>query len=46
MQWFLTPYEERQNRSSRSLFRRLISGTSAALFKLLSHIFGKDFWKI
>jgi len=43
MQWFLTPYEERQNRSSRSLFRRLISGTSAALFKLLSHIFGKDF---
>ena len=43
MQWFLTPYEERQNRSSRSLFSRLISGTSAALFKLLSHIFGKDF---
>ena len=43
MQWFLAPYEERQNRSPRSLFRRLISGTSAALFKLLSHIFGKDF---
>ena len=41
MQWFLTPYEESQSRSRLSLFRRLISGTSAALFKLLSHIFGK-----
>ena len=39
----LTPYEESQSRSRLSLFRRLISGTSAALFKLLSHIFGKDF---
>ena len=43
MQWFLTPYEESQGKARRSLFRRLISGTSAALFKLLSHIFGKDF---
>ena len=43
MQWFLTPYEENQGKARRSLFRRLISGTSAALFKLLSHIFGKDF---
>jgi anion-transporting ArsA/GET3 family ATPase len=43
MQWFLTPYEEKQTKGPRSLFRRLVSGTSAALFKLLSHIFGKDF---
>ena len=41
--WFLTPYEEKQNKTPRSLLKRLVSGTSAALFRLLSHIFGKDF---
>jgi len=37
MQWFLKPYDEKR------VFGKLIAGTSAALFKLLSYIFGKDF---
>jgi anion-transporting ArsA/GET3 family ATPase len=39
MQWFLKPYDEKR------IFGRLIAGTSAALFRLLSYIFGKDFIK-
>ena len=37
MQWFLKPYEEKR------VFGKLIAGTSAALFRLLGYIFGKDF---
>jgi len=37
MQWFLKPYDEKK------IFGRLIERTNAALFKLLSYIFGKDF---
>ena len=37
MKWFLPDGKER------SFIRRLVSGTSAKLFGLLGHIFGKDF---
>ncbi len=37
MKWFLEPYEERK------VFGKLLFGTSAVVFRLLSHIFGKEF---
>lgn len=37
MKWFLEPYEERK------VFGKLLMGTSAVVFRLLSHIFGKEF---
>ena len=37
MQWFLTDSNDGH------FFRRLISGTSAKLFNLLGHVFGKEF---
>jgi anion-transporting ArsA/GET3 family ATPase len=37
MKWFLAPYEEKK------VFGKLIAGTSAALFRLLGYIFGKEF---
>jgi len=37
MKWFLKPYEEKR------IFGKLIAGTSAALFRLLSYIFGREF---
>jgi anion-transporting ArsA/GET3 family ATPase len=37
MKWFLTPYDEGK------VFGRLLSGTSAVLFRLLGYIFGKEF---
>lgn len=37
MRWFLTPYEEEK------VFGRLLMGTSAVVYRLLSHIFGKEF---
>jgi anion-transporting ArsA/GET3 family ATPase len=39
MKWFLAPYDERR------IFGRLVRGTSALVFRLLSHIFGRDFLK-
>ncbi len=37
MRWFLTPHEE-------GMFgKRLLMGTSAVVYRLLSHIFGRDF---
>ncbi len=37
MKWFLAPYEETRG------FGRLLLGTSAVLFRLLGHMFGKEF---
>ncbi|MEL6342271.1 MAG: ArsA-related P-loop ATPase [Myxococcota bacterium] len=37
MKWFLTPYDEGR------VFGRLLMGTSAVLFRLLSYIFGREF---
>ena len=37
MKWFLTPYDEKR------VFGRLLMGTSAVAFRLLGHIFGKEF---
>ena len=37
MQWFLKPYDEKK------VFGRILAGTSAALFRLLGYIFGKEF---
>jgi anion-transporting ArsA/GET3 family ATPase len=37
MKWFLAPYDERK------IFGKLIRGTSAVVFRLLSYIFGRDF---
>ncbi len=37
MKWFLEPYDERK------VFGKLLFGTSAVVFRLLSHIFGKEF---
>ncbi len=37
IRWFLTPYDEKQ------VFNKLMVGTSAVVFRLLSYIFGKDF---
>ena len=39
MKWFLAPYDERK------IFGRLIRGTSAVVFRLLSYIFGRGFLK-
>ena len=39
MKWFLTPYDEGK------IFGRLIRGTSALVFRLLSYIFGRSFLK-
>ena len=39
MKWFLAPYDERK------IFGRLIRGTSALVFRLLSYIFGRGFLK-
>jgi anion-transporting ArsA/GET3 family ATPase len=38
MKWFLTPYEE-----EKVFGKRLLMGTSAVVYRLLSHIFGRDF---
>lgn len=37
MKWFLEPYDEKR------VFSRLMSGTSAVVFRLLGHIFGREF---
>ena len=37
MKWFLQPYDEGR------VFGRFLSGTSAVVFRLLGHIFGKEF---
>lgn len=37
MKWFLEPYDKER------VFGRLLSGTSAVIFRLLSHIFGSEF---
>ncbi|RME22202.1 MAG: ArsA family ATPase [Deltaproteobacteria bacterium] len=37
MKWFLAPYEEPRG------FGRLLMGTSAVVFRLLGHIFGREF---
>lgn len=37
MKWFLQPYDKER------VFGRLLSGTSAVVFRLLSHIFGQEF---
>ena len=39
MKWFLAPYDERK------IFGKLIRGTSAVVFRLLSYIFGRGFLK-
>jgi anion-transporting ArsA/GET3 family ATPase len=39
MKWFLAPYDEGR------IFGRLVRGTSALVFRLLSYIFGRDFLK-
>lgn len=39
MKWFLEPYDEKR------VFSRLMSGTSAVVFRLLGHIFGREFLK-
>lgn len=39
MKWFLKPYNEQR------VFGRLFMGTSAVLFRLLGHIFGREFLK-
>ncbi len=38
MKWFLTPYEE-----EKVFGKRLIMSTSAVVYRLLGHIFGRDF---
>lgn len=38
MKWFLTPYEE-----DKVFGKRLLAGTSAVVYRLLGHIFGRDF---
>jgi anion-transporting ArsA/GET3 family ATPase len=38
MKWFLTPYEE-----EKVFGKRFIMGTSAVVYRLLGHIFGRDF---
>jgi anion-transporting ArsA/GET3 family ATPase len=38
MKWFLTPYEE-----DKVFGKRLIMGTSAVVYRLLGHIFGREF---
>lgn len=38
MKWFLTPYEE-----ERVFGKRLVLGTSAVVYRLLGHIFGREF---
>ncbi len=38
MKWFLTPYEE-----EKVFGKRLIMGTSAVVYRLLGHIFGREF---
>lgn len=38
MKWFLTPYEE-----EKVFGKRFVMGTSAVVYRLLSHIFGKEF---
>lgn len=38
MKWFLTPYEE-----EKVFGKRLLMGTSAVVYRLLGHIFGRDF---
>lgn len=38
MKWFLTPYEE-----DKVFGKRLILGTSAVVYRLLGHIFGREF---
>jgi anion-transporting ArsA/GET3 family ATPase len=37
MKWFLSPYDKER------VFGRLLSGTSAVVFRLLSYIFGQEF---
>lgn len=37
MKWFLEPYDERK------VFGKILFGTSAVVFRLLGHIFGKEF---
>jgi len=37
MRWFLEPYDERK------VFGRFMMGTSAVVFRLLGHIFGREF---
>jgi anion-transporting ArsA/GET3 family ATPase len=37
MKWFLTPYDEQK------VFGKLLMGTSAVAFRLLGHVFGKEF---
>jgi anion-transporting ArsA/GET3 family ATPase len=38
MKWFLTPYEE-----EKVFGKRLLMGTSAVVYRLLGHIFGREF---
>lgn len=38
MKWFLTPYEE-----EKIFGKRLLMGTSAVVYRLLGHIFGREF---
>jgi anion-transporting ArsA/GET3 family ATPase len=38
MKWFLTPYEE-----DRVFGKRFLMGTTAVVYRLLGHIFGKEF---
>lgn len=40
MRWFLTPYEEEGG-----MGKRLMLGTSAVVYRLLGHIFGREFLK-
>ncbi len=40
MKWFLTPYEEEP-----AFGKRLMLGTSAVVYRLLGHIFGREFLK-
>ncbi len=37
MKWFLSPYDKER------VFGRLLTSTSAVVFRLLSHVFGRDF---
>ncbi len=37
LKWFLSPYDERK------VFGMLMAGTSAVVFRLLSHVFGREF---
>lgn len=37
MKWFLTPYDKER------VFGRLLSGTGAVVFRLLSYVFGREF---